>query len=51
MRERILNGYRVIYFPNHPSAMKSNNWNGFIHPWCNQVALTAHNGCEQIQIL
>ena len=31
MRERILNGYRVIYFPNHPSAMKSNNWNGFIY--------------------
>lgn len=31
MKTRILNGYRVIYMPDHPSAMKSDNWNGYIY--------------------
>lgn len=28
---RMLNGYRVIYEPKHPSSMKSENWNGWIY--------------------
>ena len=31
MKTRKLNGYNLIYCPNHPSAMKSENWNGFIY--------------------
>lgn len=30
-RVRILNGYRVVYKPNHPSAMTNDNWRGFIY--------------------
>lgn len=28
---RELNGYRVIYLPEHPKAMTSNNWLGYIY--------------------
>lgn len=28
---RDLNGYRVLYLPEHPRAMKSDNWNGWIY--------------------
>lgn len=28
---RILNGYVVVYAPEHPSAMKSDNWNGYVY--------------------
>lgn len=28
---RMVNNYRVIYMPNHPRAMKSKNWNGYIY--------------------
>ena len=28
---RLLNGYRVIYLPDHPKAMKSDNWNGWVY--------------------
>lgn len=28
---RILNGYRVVYKPNHPKAMTNANWNGWIY--------------------
>lgn len=28
---RYLNGYRLIYEPNHPQSMKSDNWNGYIY--------------------
>lgn len=28
---RILNGYIVVYEPNHPRAMKSQNWRGYIY--------------------
>jgi len=28
---RLLNGYRVIYKPEHDSAMKSKNWKGYIY--------------------
>lgn len=28
---RILNGYTVIYEPNHPKAMKSANWEGYVY--------------------
>jgi len=31
MRARVLNGYRVIYLPEHPAAMKNENWNGFVY--------------------
>lgn len=30
-RIRELNGYRVVYLPDHASAMKSDNWNGFVY--------------------
>jgi endogenous inhibitor of DNA gyrase (YacG/DUF329 family) len=28
---RYVNGYRVIYLPDHPKAMKSKNWNGWVY--------------------
>lgn len=28
---RILNGYRVVYCPEHPKSMKSDNWDGYIY--------------------
>lgn len=28
---RNLNGYRVVYLPEHPKAMKSDNWNGWVY--------------------
>ena len=28
---RILNGYRVVYEPNHPTAMKNDNWKGYVY--------------------
>jgi hypothetical protein len=31
LRIRMLNGYRVLYLPNHPSAMTSKNWCGFVY--------------------
>lgn len=31
LRVRILNGYRAIYLPDHPKAMTSDNWKGFIY--------------------
>jgi hypothetical protein len=31
MRVRDLNGYRVIYMPEHPAAMSSDNWEGFVY--------------------
>lgn len=31
MRVRKLNGYKLIYCPDHPSAMKSENWKGFVY--------------------
>lgn len=31
MRVRELNDYRVIYKPDHPSSMTSDNWNGFVY--------------------
>lgn len=31
VRVRILNGYRLIYDPTHPKAMKNKNWDGFIY--------------------
>jgi len=31
MRVRRLNGYRVIYQPDHPAAMQSDNWKGFVY--------------------
>ncbi len=31
MRVRILNGYRVVYMPEHPRAMTSRNWAGFVY--------------------
>jgi hypothetical protein len=30
-KQRTLNGYAVIYFPGHPKAMKSKNWNGYVY--------------------
>lgn len=29
--KRILNGYIVIYMPEHPKAMKSKNWDGWVY--------------------
>ncbi len=29
--KRILNGYIVVYMPNHPKAMKSQNWEGYVY--------------------
>jgi len=31
MKTRMLNGYRVVYDPDHPSAMQSRNWKGYIY--------------------
>lgn len=31
LRSRILNGYRTIYLPEHPKAMTSDNWKGFVY--------------------
>lgn len=31
IRVRILNGYRVIYMPEHPKAMTNENWKGFVY--------------------
>lgn len=28
---RILNGYRVIYKPDHPSSMTNDNWKGYVY--------------------
>lgn len=28
---RILNGYRVIFQPEHPTSMKSENWDGYVY--------------------
>ena len=28
---RILNGYVVVYLPDHPKAMTSNNWKGYVY--------------------
>lgn len=28
---RMLNGYRLIYMPEHPRSMKNNNWIGYIY--------------------
>lgn len=28
---RMLNGYRVIYLPAHPRAMKGGNWDGYVY--------------------
>jgi predicted nucleic acid-binding Zn ribbon protein len=38
---RILNGYRVIYEPEHPTCMKNDNWNGYIyeHRYVMEVSL------------
>lgn len=31
MKIRKLNGYRVLYLPNHPLAMKNSNWKGYVY--------------------
>lgn len=31
MRIRRLNGYILIYLPEHPKAMKNDNWDGFVY--------------------
>lgn len=28
---RVLNGYRVLYLPNHPKCMKNSNWDGYVY--------------------
>ena len=28
---RVLNGYKVVYLPNNPSAMQSDNWSGYVY--------------------
>lgn len=28
---REVNGYRVLYLPEHPRSMKSDNWNGYVY--------------------
>ena len=28
---RVVNGYRLIYKPDHPSCMKGGNWNGYVY--------------------
>jgi len=28
---RMLNGYRVLLVPDHPRAMKNDNWNGYVY--------------------
>ena len=28
---RTLNGYVVVYAPNHPKAMQSHNWKGYVY--------------------
>ncbi len=30
-KPRIVNGYRIIYLPDHPKAMTSSNWNGWVY--------------------
>lgn len=30
-RVRMLDGYRVLYEPNHPNSMTSNNWKGYVY--------------------
>lgn len=29
--DRYLNGYRLIYRPDHPSSMRSKNWEGYVY--------------------
>lgn len=29
--DRLLNGYKMVYRPDHPSAMKNKNWRGYVH--------------------
>lgn len=31
MKTRTLNGYRIVYEPEHPRAMRSRNWNGYVY--------------------
>jgi hypothetical protein len=31
MRVRKLNGYRVVFMPEHPACMSSDNWKGFVY--------------------
>lgn len=31
MKERMLNGYRALYKPNHPTAYTSENWKGYVY--------------------
>lgn len=31
MRVRFVNEYKLIYMPDHPSAMTSKDWNGFVY--------------------
>lgn len=31
VRVRNLNGYRVVFCPKHPKAMKNDNWKGFVY--------------------
>lgn len=31
MKNRKLNGYNLIYKPEHPSSMKNKNWNGYVY--------------------
>lgn len=31
MKNRKLNGYNLVYKPEHPSSMKSKNWNGYVY--------------------
>lgn len=30
-RQRVLNGYKMIYMPEHPSAYTSDNWKGWVY--------------------
>ncbi len=31
MRTRMSNGYRLVFVPEHPRAMRSKNWQGFVY--------------------
>lgn len=31
MNVRTLNGYRVLYRPDHPTSMTSDNWKGWVY--------------------